>query len=386
MNVNFQKRICIAFFSHSAECYGAEKSLVELLEGLKARGIEILVLLPSDGPLTKKLEQTGFQYRIFPFKWWASNKSLWTRVIFLLWNLLLLFPICIFVLKRQVDAIYTNSAVVSIGALVAVILRKPHIWHIHEIVDKEHGLTFDFGEALSLRIIDWVSRAVITNSEFVSQKYSRYISQKKINLIYYGISVPSEKNLDSIYSSTPDKFKIAIIGNINRTKNQMDAVQAVDVLKKRGLKLALYIVGNGDESYTNQIKQYVREHGLEEDVYLMGYVENPFPLICNSDILLMCSLCEAFGRVTVESMLMGKPVIGTKSGGTKEIIHENFNGYFYTPGNYIELAQKIEYLINNPEVRKQMGENGCKWAKQKFPVDRYPEEVFSVIKDIIKYK
>ena len=81
-----------------------------------------------------------------------------------------------------------------------------------------------------------------------------------------------------------------------------------------------------------------------------GYVENTLPLIRGADVLLMCSRYDAFGRVTVEAMKLGKPVIGAKSGGTTELISEGFNGLLYTSGDHMELTGKIRYMYDHPHV------------------------------------
>jgi glycosyltransferase involved in cell wall biosynthesis len=100
----------------------------------------------------------------------------------------------------------------------------------------------------------------------------------------------------------------------------------------------------------------------------------------------MCSRKEAFGRVTVEGMKAGKPVIGANSGGTKELIKDRYNGFLYTFGDYHELAEKVKYLCQHPDEARQMGENGKQWALEKFNIEHYTEEVLTVLRRLIGKK
>ena len=127
----------------------------------------------------------------------------------------------------------------------------------------------------------------------------------------------------------------------------------------------------------------VTQGELEDYVTILGYMDDPQPLMERCDLVLMCSRNEAFGLVTLEAMQVGKPVIGTRSGGTLELIKDGFNGLLYTPGDIEELSEKIIYLYDHPEIAQQMGKNGQKLASEKFNPDRYVEEILSIIKHLI---
>lgn len=106
----------------------------------------------------------------------------------------------------------------------------------------------------------------------------------------------------------------------------------------------------------------------------------------NADVALMCSRYEAFARVTVEGMKLGKPVIGARSGGTVEQIHDGFNGLLYTPGNSRELADKIRRLYEHPNAARKMGQNGRQWATERFSQDLFAKEVLTVLRQFIGQK
>jgi len=88
--------------------------------------------------------------------------------------------------------------------------------------------------------------------------------------------------------------------------------------------------------------------------------------IVASGILISSSTSESFGKVLVEANACGKPVVSTATTGAKEIIQDGYNGYLVPIGDAQALADKILYLLNNPGIAKQMGENGRKLVKEKF--------------------
>jgi glycosyltransferase involved in cell wall biosynthesis len=101
-----------------------------------------------------------------------------------------------------------------------------------------------------------------------------------------------------------------------------------------------------------------------------------------ADVLLLCSRCEAFARVVVEAMKAGKPVVGTRSGGTVEQIQEGFNGFLYNPRDYKELAAKIKYLHDHPEEARKMGETGRRWAMRTFTREQYREKLAEILSSL----
>jgi glycosyltransferase involved in cell wall biosynthesis len=125
---------------------------------------------------------------------------------------------------------------------------------------------------------------------------------------------------------------------------------------------------------------------IEESVEFLGYLKNPKFVMKQCDLLLMCSRNEAFGLVTLEAMQAGIPVIGTRSGGTVELVTDNVNGFLYTPGNYEELAEKLEFLYDNHDRVKEMGNFSKQIAEERFSYSRYILETLKVLTQLVSGK
>jgi len=380
----------VLFISHVSNKLGAARSLLDLMDGLRRKGVECCVIIPSSGRIIEELERRGIVYSIVPLRCWASiNRLLWKRLLCAGLNLFAAIRVAIKAKAWQVDIIYSNSSVTPVGALAAFLLRKPHIWHIREFGEEDYNLSFDLGNKWSRKLIDRLSYRIIVISEALKRKYSQYISSTKIQVIYDGVQLEGGIYIDPKTKQGWSKMSIptlVVVGLLHPGKGQIDAVLAVAKLVKRGISVRLRVVGDGDPGYLKQLKQAVVQNGIEGYIEFTGYADNIVPIMKLADIVVVCSRSEAFGRVTVEGMLCGKPVIGTRSGATPELIKEGFNGLLYEPGNPEDLAAKIKHLIDHPEEAKQMGANGLEWASKQFTVQQCAGQVFDVLQEAVRMK
>lgn len=373
----------ICFFASSSTKVGADGALLELIDAFKKLEVESFVIMPSKGALMDALNERNISAVVVPYKGWMSHKdslaSIWKRCLRILWNLSNLFLIVILVAWERCDIIYTNSIGVCVGALVAKTLRKPHIWHIHEFGYEDNGYIFDFGEKFSMRMIDKLSSACIVVSQAVKEKYQRYVKPEKLNVIYQSVTIPDNFSQADIRLKDLKGLKCVIVGRVVEGKAQEDAIKAVAELVRAGEQVFLWIVGEGTPEYRNQLFRLIEKERIDKYIKFFGFLENPFPVIEKSDLALMCSKSEAFGRTTIEAMLMGKPVIASRSGANPELIQEGVSGFLYEPGNYIDLAKKIRIFVENPILAQKMGGRAKSLVKNKFTQEHYGKKVLSLL-------
>lgn len=380
----------VCFISHTSKQGGAEKALPKLLEALKTKGVETYVLLPHHGPMENDLKKRNITYYIYPYRMWMKSKSsLWRKILRIIINFIIVFPVSIRISKWNCDIVYSNTITVCVGAFAAKLLRKPHLWHIREFGYEDHGLIFDMGSRFSYWLIKRLSSLYIANSNAVAEKYKKYVPVQKLKVVYEGYNIEESQPKPDIIRLNQQgdqklDFKCLIIGTLQEGKGQSDAIQAIAKLHRLGIKAHLTIVGEGYERYKEYLRNVISFNHVGDFVTFLGYIDNPIPIMQQCDLVLMCSKIEAFGLVTLEAMQIGKPVIGTRSGGTPELIKDGFNGLLYTPGNYEELAQKIEYLYRNPSIAKEMGVNGRLRAEEHFSQEKYVTGIISILNRLVK--
>ncbi len=122
---------------------------------------------------------------------------------------------------------------------------------------------------------------------------------------------------------------------------------------------------------------YIRQHQLESNLIFTGALplEEVKRLYVASDIFVLPSLAEGDPLVVVEAMASGTPIVGTKVGGIPQKVRDGWNGFLIDPENERQLADKIKYLIDNPEERKRMGVNSRRYAEEEFDWSKVAERL-----------
>ncbi len=379
--MRFQK---VCFFLPSAHRDGAELSALECMDVLKALGVQCHAVLPQNGQLIADLKQRQIPYKIIPYKVWIEPPvPLWKRLLGTFWNLLITYFTTFMVGRWRCDLIITNTINICVGAFVAKFCGLPHIWYIREFGFEDHGWRYHLGEKPSLWIMNRFSVVCLAVSRAVAQKYQANITPSKVHYLYQPINVDLPCPPDGLLDKKQFQLTCIVVGRLQEGKRQEDAIRAIGELRDQGVLAQLWVVGGGDQNYLHFLENLVREEKLIEHVTFFGQVDNALPYIQQADVLLLCSRCEAFARVVVEGMKAGKPVLGTKSGGTVEQIQDGFNGFLYEPRDHKGLARKIKYLHDNPTLMKEMGMNGKKWAMKTFTQERYKKEITRILGQIL---
>jgi len=376
----------ILFITHYSALYGANRSLLLLLQGLKKKNISPFVLIPKDGLIVKELERLDIPY--FKFRFWSwmgvnSNFFFIKSVSRFLLNILGLPILLSKIRKFKPSIIYTNSSTIPVGIYLSLLLKLPHIWHIRELGKLDYNLEYDFGKKY-FEYFMRKSAAIICISEFVRENLFK---DKWNNVSVINNAVFSEdefNNLNSIEAfDKKDTFTFLIMSVIHPSKGIQDAIEALGKIHKTSHNVKLIICGgNEDKEYRKYLDELVLNLDLFDCVSFMGFVEKPAEMYNNSNAVLVCSRNEAWGRVAAEAMIFEKPVIGYKSGGTQEIIANKVNGLLYS--NVGELVDCMKTVINDKELVNKISVNAKKSAINKYNQSAYIENVFQIISKVTK--
>jgi glycosyltransferase involved in cell wall biosynthesis len=377
-------RIC--FVSHSSRNGGAERVLLETIDILQMHGVECKVLLPDRGEFCAELDRIGVPFSVMSFPLWTNRgevplfSSLKAALSTLIYSILVAWKIH----RWRSDQVYSNTVTVCVGAFGARLAGRPHIWHLHEFGKEDQGLSFLFGDRFSLGIVDRFSSRCICVSTVLAKKYQQSIAPSKITVIYPSMQLAlkdaaADHCSDSHTGHSKGRFRCVIVGALTEGKGQEESVLAFVHLKKLGLGAELLIVGEGDPSCRRRLEELITANALESQVTLVGHVTSSLPVMRSADAVLVCSRSEAFGRVTIEGMFAGKPVIGANRGATAELIKDGVNGLLYSSGDSKDLANKIKYLSENPFVAARLGKNARSWAQSCFTPQRYAREILTLL-------
>jgi glycosyltransferase involved in cell wall biosynthesis len=337
------------------------------------KSVELHVILPRAGPLLDELIKLGIPHAVIRYYWWMGWRSaLWKRLGLISVSVVTSIPLMLRLLRWRIDLVCTNSVVVFTGALAAWMSRKPHVWFIHEFVDERFGLTPYLPLQLTMRVVDILSRAILTSSEAIRREYAQYFSDDKMHVAHQAVLLASSDRHLGVPFGHEAAFRCVSVGTLNPGKGHSDAIRATGQLSKRGFAVQLTIIGQGPDRA--RLEALVRAEGVLGRVRFTGFLANPFPVMEAADVVLVCSRKEGFGRVAVEAMRLGKPVVAAASGAILELVRDGFNGLLYTPGDHEELADKLLKLLQSRSLRMKLGENGRR-SVQRFSLSTFGDSV-----------
>lgn len=374
------------YVSHSpVDSAGAELALIELVQGIAASGgIHLHVVVPAEGPLFRRLLAAGVSTSIISDLTWTDFPSTrsWpvTRLPkYVMRRIRSLIRMVGLLREFRCDVVVSNTSTVIIPALAAWIMRIPHVWYVHEFGREDHALRFDLGYERSMSLVGKLSDRVLVPSHAVSSALQQWIAEDQIRVVYCAVDGPLP--LDP--PAHDDTWRLVLVGRKSPGKGQLDAVNVVAWLRRRGQPVRLRLVGGGDADYIEVLRNRARGLGIQNYIEFVDHTPSVAPHYEWAHVALMCSRAEAFGRVTVEAMKFGRPVIGARAAGTAELIREGENGLMYEPGNVEDLGSKITQIASHPQRWADLTHSAQQWALELFSVERYVADFTDALKEAL---
>lgn len=285
-----------------------------------------------------------------------------------------------FIRNNDVDLIHINTSYSYVGAIAAQKENIPFVWHIRELLEEGQGNTM-WDRQKGNELIN-MSNKVITISDSVYEKYSKFIDENKLITIYDGIEVKKFYNPQkNIFKD--DVVKIIFVGNIAEYKGIYDFCDACIKLHSKYTNFNVLIVGSGERQVVEDVKNRFINAGMSNKINFLGFQENVSKFLEKSDIFCMCTRWEAFGRTTVEAMLSGNLVIGADTAGTKDLIEDFVTGRLYNQGNSDDLSEKIYWAIQNKDKSQKIANCGRKYMFENMSAERNADEIYKLYIDIL---
>lgn len=217
---------------------------------------------------------------------------------------------------------------------------------------------------------------------------AKKLGASRISVIPNGTQINKYANLSGLALRKELKIQdnekvILFVGGLKIIKGLKYLIQAMNEVIKYCPDTKLVLAGSGPE--LKNLTLQVEKLNLAKNVLFLGGVSHDkIPeLMSTADIFVLPSLSEGFPLVIVEAMASGLPVIATNVGGLPEIVKENENGFLIQSKNSNQIAQKIIFLLQNKELRKQMSENSKRIALE-YDWDRIAGIIYERIEDIME--
>ncbi|WP_339811948.1 glycosyltransferase family 4 protein [Paenibacillus sp. FSL R7-0189] len=368
----------VAYIDHTAKWSGGEVALFNILTHIGEQ-IDPLVILAEDGALAERLREKGMDVRIIPLD--ESIRSRGRNAVNLgapaaAFKLLAYGRKLAPLLKAEkVDCVHTNSLKSALyGAIAAKIAGVPLIWHIRDHIGAPYLKPI---VAKGIRLLSrLLPNGVIANSH--STLNALELPRSKKTLVVYSAFAKAIGN--GIGMRDQKDFNVLLVGRLAHWKGQHIVLEAAKSFKNES-RVKFWLAGDalfGEEAYKQELLQKINNDELT-NVSMLGHVDDIQGLMNTADLLIHTSVTpEPFGQVIVEGMAAGLPVIASNEGGPVEIVVQGETGLLIEPGDAAILADSIKWMLDHPEERRRMADNGMKRVKEHFVIE-------NTVKDIVDY-
>lgn len=174
------------------------------------------------------------------------------------------------------------------------------------------------------------------------------------------------------------KTSIAYVGRLSHEKGLITLLDAAKLLQRRGSKILVNVVGDGQ--MMNELRDKVAVERIS-NVRFLGYLkhENVYREIKNNLAVVLPSECYENNPLSVlEAFALGKPVIGSRRGGIPELVKDHERGVTFEPGNPEDLAAKIEFLVNNPDKAELMGKKARDHVEKELNAEKHYQGLMEI--------
>ncbi|UUO16913.1 MULTISPECIES: glycosyltransferase family 4 protein [Aphanizomenonaceae] len=377
----------VLFLDQSGKPGGAELCLVDIA---KPYGENALVGLFADGDFRKLLAENQVPVEVLTTQAIKVGKQ--SGLFQALGSLGQIVPLINQVVQRarKYDLIYANTQkALVVGAVASFLARRPLVYHLHDILSLEHFSKTNLRVAVNL--INRCAALVIANSQASKMAFLEAGGKSDlVRVVYNGFAAKNYEVDELEVRNLRENLRLEgkfVIGHFSRLSPWKGQHILIDALSQCPQDVVVILVGDalfGEQEYVKDLHQKVAGLGLENRVNFLGFRADIPQLMTMCDLITHTSIAaEPFGRVIVEAMLCGKPVIAAEAGGAMELVEDGINGFLVTPGEPQKLAQVIHNCRQESVKTANIANNARISASERFDVRIINQQIQELLKSII---
>ena len=327
---------------------GVERGTIDVAHAIVEGGGRSIVV-SAGGLMTHELQRLGVEHFELPM---ASKNPFVMRQ-----NIQCLVVLA---MQEQVDIIHARSRAPAWSAYYAARRTKKHF------ITTFHG-TYNHGNWLKRRYNSVMTKGerVIAISDFIAGHIRKIygVPSSNIRVIPRGIDldkfdatkISQERRIKLANEwRLPDDMSIIMLpGRLTRWKGQTIFIEAIKKLGRPDVKCLMVGSDQGREDYRQKLEKEIERYGMQNIIHIVDHCDDmPAALMLTDVVVSASTVPEAFGRVVVEGQALGRPVIGTNHGGSKETIIKGKTGWLAEPNDPDSLATAIGKILDLSEAQR----------------------------------
>ncbi len=379
----------ILFLDQSCKPGGAELCLIDIAKPFRD---SCLVGLFADGLFRDLLEKQHIPVQVLGTQPIQVRKE--SSLLQGLSSISSLIPLISQIVQKatEYDLIYANTQkALVVGAVASFLCRRPLVYHLHDILSLDHFSKTNLAIAVTLanaRASLVIANSIASQAAFVAAGGRKELTE----VVYNGFEV-------EFYQSNEDKHQQLkkelgldgrfIVGHFSRLSPWKGQHILLEALANCPEDVTAIFVGDalfGEQDYAQYLHERVAELGLESRVRFLGFRSDIVQLMSNCDLVAHTSIApEPFGRVIVEAMLCGRPVIAAEAGGVVELVENAVTGWLVPPGNATLLAEVITSCRNQPEFTGAIARQAQHEACERFNLTTINSSIAQLLSGVVKF-
>jgi len=342
----------VLLFNSGSFLYGSEKGLLNIIKAL-SNGYDITVVLPGSGPLVQIIRKLGIKVRIFPLSILSFSLSPFYYIKFFLLGIADIIYFYFYAKTHSIDIIYTNNALIIFPSLLAVLLKKAHIWHVREFFH------VSFVNKTLARVIKKFSTRIICQSENIRRTLFP-VAANQIIVVYEPVELEllhatNEKSMRDKLNISQDTIVMSIVSRIHPHKGQYEFIKSMAAfLSQKDSDTVLLLAGDiaprnlRTYIYKKKIEKIVEKYNLQKKVLLLGFVKDVRMIFESTDLAIFpIRRNEPFGIALLEALTYSCQVFVSPNPGLDEVI-----SFFKIPYNKLH-PQVLSDIIRNRGIVKR---------------------------------
>jgi len=369
-------RINVLFIETGSGYGGTGKYLYEMMCHLNREKISAHVIYAGKGNYIAKAKQLGLPMKQMNLTYQVTGLPVLSYLHMAFWFFTSALPNSIRIAReirsKNIQIVYLNNEILShIPSIIAAVRTG------RKIVCHNHGLRrLTFIERLCAHYIDLIICVSHATAKVTKDCLPR---EQRIEVVHNGLDIQAY-NVESM-SGDPllneqrqDHFLVGIFGRIVAWKGHECFIEAAKYVLEKNNRVTFVIIGDDvteQKTFLNKLKQDIVKLRLNDKIIFTGWQQDVMNFVASLDVVVQPSvLPEPFGFTVIESMALGKAVIGSRMGALPELIEEGKDGLLFDPGNAQDLAEKILFLLERAELRAEIGVRARKKISECFRLER----------------
>ncbi|HEY2894431.1 MAG TPA: glycosyltransferase family 4 protein [Pirellulales bacterium] len=304
--------------------------------------------------------------------WWnrKTRMPLWRRplaefkqVLMTGWSRGSTARVADFATRARADVIHTNTILTPEGGLAARGLQLPHVWHVRELLGPNNPFRLAREGAAFGQYMQEHCSKLVANSHASAAAIRGWVPEDLLEVVPNGIDCARFE--PRVSRANPGRIVVAMVGNVtSRSKKHALFIEAAARVH-RDLPIDWRIYGHlpaEPDAYLGDLRARIVRAGLNDRVTFAGFVADPVEIMREVDLVVHPADNESFGRVVVEAMAAGLPVVGVRGGGVAEIIQHGETGLLAEADDAESLARSIEQVARDESLARSFGAAGRRRA------------------------